>query len=82
MVHEVASRGALPRALEIATELAAKPSQGLAEAKTLVKGAADKPLNEACGRARGRFSVLIARDDGAENAMREFLATGEDINKA
>ncbi|MCE9649274.1 MAG: enoyl-CoA hydratase/isomerase family protein [Parvibaculum sp.] len=81
MVHEVASRGALARAQEIAKELAAKPPRGLAEAKALVKGAANLPLDDACGLARGRFSVLIARDDDAENAMRGFLAHGEDINK-
>jgi enoyl-CoA hydratase len=81
MVHEVASRGALPRSLEIAKELAAKPPRGLADAKALVKGGGDKSLSDACGQARGRFSVLIARDEGAENAMRHFLNTGEDINK-
>jgi enoyl-CoA hydratase len=81
MVHEVAAN-ALARASEIAREFAAKPAQGLAEAKALVKSAADKSLFEASAHGRGRFSVLIARDDGAESAMRQFLATGEDINKA
>lgn len=81
MVHEVPPRGALVRATEIAKELVAKPRAGLAEAKALVKGTTDKSLDAACGQARGRFSVLIAGDDGAEAAMRHFLATGEDINK-
>jgi enoyl-CoA hydratase len=81
IVHEVVASNPLARATELARELAAKPAGGIAEAKALVKGAADKPLDAACGHARGRFSVLIARDDGAEAAMQRFLATGEDINK-
>ncbi len=81
MVHEVADR-ALPRALELAKELAAKPASGLAQAKALVKNAANHTLDDACGIARGRFSILIARDDGAESGMRRFIATGEDINKS
>jgi enoyl-CoA hydratase len=81
MVHEVADR-ALPRALELAKELAAKPASGLAQAKALVKNSTNQTLDDACGVARGRFSILIARDDGAESAMRRFIATGEDINKS
>lgn len=80
MVHEVTG-SALARAMELAGEFLAKPAQGLAEAKALVKSAADKSLADACATGRGRFSVLIARDDGAEKAMRHFLAAGEDINK-
>ena len=81
MVHEVASASALSRALEIAGEMAAMPARGIAEAKALVKRTEEKSLDEACGHARGRFSVLIAGDDEAGTAMKKFLDDGEDINK-
>jgi enoyl-CoA hydratase len=81
MVHEVTAGSALARAHTIAAELAAMPAGGIAEAKALVKGATDKPLDEACGHARGRFSVLIASDPEAGEAMQRFLDDGEDINK-
>lgn len=81
MVHEVTRYPALDRAREIASELAAMPAGGIAEAKALVKRNAEKSLDEACGHARGRFSMLIANDGDAVNAMQAFLDGGEDINK-
>ncbi|MEP0707407.1 MAG: enoyl-CoA hydratase/isomerase family protein [Parvibaculum sp.] len=81
MVHEVTTGPALERAREIAAELAAMPAAGIAEAKALVKRSADKSLDDACGHARGRFSVLISCDDDAVDAMQAFLDGGEDINK-
>lgn len=81
MVHEVTTGRALDRARAIASELAAMPAGGVAEAKALVKRNAEKSLDDACGHARGRFSVLIANDGDAVNAMQAFLDGGEDINK-
>ena len=81
MVHEVTTGDVMIRAKAIARELAAMPARGIAEAKALVKGTTDKTLDEACGVARGRFSVLISEDDAAIAAMQRFLDEGEDINK-
>ena len=81
MVHEVTKGSVLDRAMSIASELAAMPAGGIAEAKALVKGTAEKSLDDACAHARGRFSVLIANDGDALDAMQAFLDGGEDINK-
>jgi enoyl-CoA hydratase len=81
MVHECAAEGALPRALTIARELAAKAPGALALAKSLVKGTTERPLAEAVARGRGGFNALIAFDPDAERLMRRFLAEGEDINR-
>lgn len=81
MVHEVVSGSALSRALEIAGEMAAMPARGIAEAKALVKRTSEKTLEDACGNARGRFSVLIAGDAEAGAVMQKFLDNGEDINR-
>tara|TARA_R110002110_G_scaffold59726_22_gene168781 strand:- start:4946 stop:5752 length:807 start_codon:yes stop_codon:yes gene_type:complete len=80
MVHEYVP-DAMARATEIAMELATRTPRALAEAKALVKSAADRSLDEAGAISRGRFSALIARDPDAEAAMRRYLDTGEDINK-
>lgn len=81
MVHEVTTGDVLNRAKAIARELVTMPSQGIAEAKALVKRSSEKTLDDACGVARGRFSVLLARNDDAIDAMQQFLDSGEDINK-
>lgn len=81
MVHEVTTGTALARAKVMAAEMVAMPAGGLAEAKALVKGTSEKTLDDACGHARGRFSVLISSDDAAVQAMQRFLDEGEDINK-
>jgi enoyl-CoA hydratase/carnithine racemase len=81
LVHECAPQGALPRALEIARELAAKAPGALALAKSLVRGTTERPLAEAVARGRGGFNALIAFDPDAERLMRRFLETGEDINQ-
>lgn len=80
IVHELAPH-ALDRALEIARELAAKSPAALALAKSLVKRTTEAPLDEALGRMRGAFQVLITADPEAERLMRRFLAEGEDINR-
>ncbi|MDO8287734.1 MAG: enoyl-CoA hydratase/isomerase family protein [Parvibaculum sp.] len=80
MVHEVEG-SALARAREIARELAVMPPRGIAEAKALVKRTTERTLDAACATGRGRFSVLIAQDEGSVAAMQRFLVTGEDINK-
>jgi enoyl-CoA hydratase len=81
LVHEVASGGAMSRAMEIARELAAKPPRALAEAKALIKNRADRAGESAAAHARGRFMALIATDPDAARLMRMFLAAGEDINE-
>lgn len=81
LVHEVTPGPALDRARLIAAELAGMPAGGIAEAKALVKRTAERPLDDACAEARGRFSVLIAGDEDALTAMQAFLDGGEDINK-
>lgn len=81
MVHEVTMGSALVRAREIASELAAMPPRGIAEAKALVKRTSETSLEAACATGRGRFSVLIAQDESSVKAMKHFLDTGEDINK-
>ena len=81
LVHELVGGAALDRALEIAQELAAKPAGGLRDAKALVKNADDAGLPEALARSGGRFMTLIRNDPEAVEAMRRFLAAGEDINR-
>lgn len=81
MVHEVVVGDVLDRAKIIAREMVAMPARGMAEAKALVKRTSEKNLDDACGVARGRFSVLLARSDDAVSAMQRFLDNGEDINK-
>lgn len=81
MVHEVTTDDVLLRAKAIAREMAAMPARGIAEAKALVKRSGEKTLDEACGVARGRFSVLLSQSDEAVAAMQRFLDEGEDINR-
>lgn len=80
LVHELATGGALPRAMEIAGELASRPPRALAEAKALIKNRASRDVEAAAAHARGRFMALIATDPDALRLMKAFLATGEDIN--
>lgn len=80
LVHEVAARGALARAMEIARSLASRPPRALAEAKALVKNRAGRLGEDAAAHARGRFIALIATDPDAGRLMRGFLSAGEDIN--
>jgi enoyl-CoA hydratase len=79
LVHEVAD-DALAAALAIARAMASKPKRGLADAKALVRLAAEAPLPDALAAARGKFLALIAADADALATMQRFLATGEDIN--
>ncbi|MEO8811902.1 MAG: enoyl-CoA hydratase/isomerase family protein [Caulobacteraceae bacterium] len=80
MVHEMAPQGALPRALELAAELAGRPRRALAEAKALVKNRDGLGPAEAGARARARFMAVLD-DPDALRLMRAFLAEGEDINR-
>ena len=81
MVHEVSPGDVLTRAKAVAAEMAVMPARGIAEAKGLVKRTGEKHLDEACGTARGRFSVLLREDSAAIEAMQRFLDEGEDINR-
>ncbi|MGK2739746.1 enoyl-CoA hydratase/isomerase family protein [Tepidicaulis sp. LMO-SS28] len=82
LVHEVTAAGqALTRAKEIGQEFARKSPRAVADAKSLVKNALTTPLEEGTARERGLFSRIISEDGEAERLMRDFLSTGEDINK-
>lgn len=81
LVHEVVEGSVRARAEAVADEMAAMPARGIAEAKGLVKRTGEKTLDEACGTARGRFSVLLNSDNDAIEAMQRFLDGGEDINR-
>jgi enoyl-CoA hydratase len=79
LVHEVAD-DAVASALATARAMVAKPARGLADAKALVRLAAEVPMADALAEARGRFLALIATDAEALTTMQRFLVTGEDIN--
>jgi enoyl-CoA hydratase/carnithine racemase len=74
IVHEVAD-DPLARALEIASEFAARPAEGLAYAKRLTRAALDRPLSEGLADERRSF-VEVVRLPSAIEAMKTSLATG------
>lgn len=74
LVNECVTAGrALDVALELARELAQKPTRALKEAKALIKSALDQPLARGCADERARFSALIATDAEARQRMAAFL---------
>lgn len=81
LVHECVGGRAIERAHELARELAGKSPRGLADAKALVKSAADLPLSEGLANGRGRFAALVATDPDAARQMKMFVAGDEDINR-
>lgn len=81
LVHEIAAGGALPRALELAHEIAALPPRALSEAKALIKNRGDLDWAGRHANARARFLSILREDDDADRLMRAFLADGEDINQ-
>ncbi|MEL6285763.1 MAG: enoyl-CoA hydratase/isomerase family protein [Pseudomonadota bacterium] len=77
LVHETAP-DALARALEVAAEFEARGAAGVAMAKSLVRNALSRPIEDGLMAERhGFFDVLKTED--AMAAMRTFLETGEDI---
>lgn len=72
LVHEVAD-DPLARALEIAEEFAARPPEGLAYAKRLIRAALDRPLSEGLADERRSFSQVV-RLPSAIEAMKTSLA--------
>ena len=77
LVHEFGG-DALADALEIAAEMAARGAEGLAAAKRLVRGAADRPLAEGLAMERAGFADVL-RSQSAMTAMRDFLDGDGDI---
>ncbi|MBV1887218.1 MAG: enoyl-CoA hydratase/isomerase family protein [Parvibaculaceae bacterium] len=74
LVNECVTPGrALDVALELAQELAQKPTRALREAKALIKSALDQPLADGCADERASFSALIATEADARDRMTAFL---------
>ena len=72
LVHEVAD-DCVARALEIAAEFEARPPEGLAYAKRLIRSALDRPLSEGLSDERRSF-VEVVRLPSAVSAMKASLA--------
>ena len=72
LVHEVAD-DCVARALEIAAEFEARPPEGLANAKRLIRSALDRPLSEGLSDERRSF-VEVVRLPSAVSAMKASLA--------
>jgi enoyl-CoA hydratase len=66
LVHEVTAGPVLPRAQEIARELATKSPRALAHIKRLVRGALDVPLSEGLAQERTLFCDLLVTPDSIE----------------
>ncbi|MEO9254072.1 MAG: enoyl-CoA hydratase/isomerase family protein [Tepidiformaceae bacterium] len=79
MVHEAAPEGwCLPRAMQVAEELAAKPPAALAHIKRLVRNATATPLDEGLALERTLFLDLLISDDAA-GLMRQMNLGKRDI---
>jgi enoyl-CoA hydratase len=79
IVHEAAPEGwCLPRAIQVAEELAAKPPAAVAHIKRLVRGALSSPLDEGLALERTLFLDLLVSDD-ASRLMREMNEGKRDI---
>lgn len=79
LVNAVAA-DAVAEALTIATELASRGAEGLAQAKRLVRGALTWGLEAGTREEQHAFHAVL-KADSAMAAMRDFLATGEDITR-
>jgi enoyl-CoA hydratase/carnithine racemase len=73
LVHELVD-DPLARALEIASEFAARPPEGVAYAKRLTRAALDRPLSEGLADERASFGAVV-RLPSAVAAMKESLAS-------
>ncbi|MBK8197065.1 MAG: enoyl-CoA hydratase/isomerase family protein [Acidobacteria bacterium] len=71
---------AVAAALELAAELAARGAEGLAHAKRLVRGALTWGLEAGTREEQHGFHAVL-KADSAMAAMKDFLATGEDITR-
>ena len=80
LVHEVVA-DPLARALVLAEELAAKPAEGLAEAKRLTRSALNRPFDEGTADERRSFMALL-KVPSAGAAMKASLAAGIAIEDA
>lgn len=77
LVNAVAA-DAVGEALIIAAELSARGAEGLAHAKRLVRGALTWGLVDGTREEQHGFYAVL-KSESAMAAMRDFLATGEDI---
>ena len=73
LVHELAD-DPVARALEIGSEFAARPPEGLAYAKRLTRAALDRPLSEGLADERASFGEVV-RLPSAVGAMKQSLAS-------
>jgi len=79
LVNAVAA-DAVADALALAAELAARAPEGLAHAKRLVRGALSWDLEAGTIEEQHGFHEVL-KSDRAMAAMKDFLATGEDITR-
>lgn len=79
IVHEVAD-DALAAALELAAELAQRTPAALAAAKAMVRGALDWDIDNGATNEQIAFAELIRDDPAAMKLMKDFLASGADLN--
>ena len=78
LVNEVAA-DPLARALEIAREMEARPAEGIAQAKRLVRSALDRPLAEGLADERRSFHEVL-RDEAGVAAMQRFVDGNVGLN--
>lgn len=71
---------AVAEALKLAAELSARGAEGLAQAKRLVRGALTWGLADGTREEQHAFHAVL-KADSAMAAMKDFLATGEDITR-
>lgn len=79
LVNSVAA-DAVAEALALAAELSARGAEGLAQAKRLVRGALTWGLEDGTREEQHGFHAVL-KADSAMAAMKDFLATGEDITR-
>ena len=79
LVNSVAA-DAVAEALALAAELSARGAEGLAQAKRLVRGALTWGLEDGTREEQHGFHAVL-KADSATAAMKDFLATGEDITR-
>ena len=79
LVNAVAS-DAVAEALKLAGEFASRGAEGLAHAKRLVRGALTWGLEDGTREEQHGFHAVL-KADSAMAAMKDFLATGEDITR-
>ena len=78
MVHRCVDGPVLPRALEVAQELAAKAPKPLAHIKRLIRGTTGRPLDQGLAAERTLFCDLLV-DPRSIELMHEMNAGQRDI---